>query len=523
VLRWRSTSLLSAYYGQIVHLVNNHWLHFETVHPHRGVRSLITDGNCNCEYVQTLSIGELAFPISSKLFKSEASMHRRVSTLSGLRYLALLITLTILALIAPLHGLSEHNARNRERWIGTWATAAQAPIPGRVQTFNNQTLRLIVHTSAAGAKVRVKISNTFGDEPLVIGAVHLACRATGADLIPGSDRTITFSGHPYTTIPARSMLTSDPVALDVPALSDLAISIFLPRSTHATTVHVRAFQTNYVSPETGDSSAEVRFPVAKTIASWPFLTGVDVAALPHGAAIVALGSSLTDGVGSTQDANRRWPDVLAERLQKAGGDKAELGVLNEGIIGNRLLSDNQSPRQAGGPPPLGAVFEQYGPALGQAGLARFERDVLVQAGVKYVVIGLGVNDILFPGSFIPQSERVTSQQLIDGYRQIVARAHRQKIRAIGTTIPPFEHAIWPAPFFDRFYSVENEETRQAINIWIRNSGEFDGVIDFDKAVRDPNHPAQLLPAYDSGDHLHVNDAGNVAQANAISLGLFSSD
>ncbi|MBN9617175.1 MAG: SGNH/GDSL hydrolase family protein [Acidobacteriales bacterium] len=319
------------------------------------------------------------------------------------------------------------------------------------------------------------------------------------------------------------MLISDPVKLDVPALSDLAISIFLPQSTHATTVHLRAFQTNYVSPETGDLSAEIKFPVARTIASWPFLTGVDVAAMPHGATIIALGSSLTDGVGSTQDANRRWPDVLAERLQKAGGNKAELGILNEGIIGNRLLSDNRSPRQTGGPPPLRAVFEQYGPALGQAGLARFERDVLAQAGVKYVVVGLGVNDILFPGSFIPQTERVTSQQLISGYRQIVTRAHKQEIRVIGTTIPPFEHAIWPAPFFDGFYSVENEKTRQEINMWIRSSGEFDGVIDFDKAVCDPNHPAQLLPAYDSGDHLHVNDAGNVAQANAISLGLFSSD
>lgn len=434
--------------------------------------------------------------------------------------LALLDLIAILALVVPSQGLNERNVRKSERWIGTWATAAQAQIPGRVQTFHNQTLRLIVHTSTAGTKVRIRISNVFGDEPLVVGAVHLARRATGADLIPGSDRKVTFSGHTSTTIPARSMLISDPVELDVPALSDLAISIFLPGSTRATTVHLRALQTSYVSPQTGDSGTEVTFPVAQTMGSWPFLTGVDVAALPHGATIVALGSSLTDGIGSTQDANRRWPDMLAERLQKVGGDKAELGVLNEGIIGNRLLSDDQSPRQKGGPLPLGAVFEQYGPALGQSGVVRFERDVLAQAGIKYVIVGLGVNDILFPGSFIPQTERVTSQQLIRGYRQIVARAHKKNVRVIGTTIPPFEHAIWPAPFFDGFYSVENEKTRQEINRWIRSSGEFDGVIDFDKAVRDPNHPAQLLPAYDSGDHLHVNDAGNVAQANAISLGLF---
>jgi lysophospholipase L1-like esterase len=435
-------------------------------------------------------------------------------------FLAALTTLAFLVVIEPLHGSSRHASRTTERWIGTWGTAAQAQIPGRVLKFQNQTLRLIVHTSASGTKVRIRISNTFGDGPLVIGGAHVARRATGADIIPESDRTLTFGGQTTTTVPARSIAMSDPVGLDVPALSDLAISLFLPQSTSATTSHVRAFQTNYVSPETGDSTAEVKFPVAKTIASWPFLTGVDAKVASHGATIVALGSSLTDGVGSTQDANRRWPDVLAQRLQKAGGDKAELGILNEGIIGNRLLSDNESPRQAGGPPPLGPVFAQYGPALGQAGLERFERDVLTQTGVKYVVVGLGVNDILFPGSFIPQTERVTAQDVISGYRQIIARAHEKKIRVIGSTIPPFEHAIWPAPLFDGFYTEEKEKTRQEVNKWILRSGEFDGVIDFDKAVCDPNHPSQILAAYDSGDHLHVNDAGNVAQANAIPLELF---
>jgi lysophospholipase L1-like esterase len=447
-------------------------------------------------------------------------MDHRFSARRTRRYVILVTALAVLFSIALLQGSNAHVSRESQLWIGTWGTAAQASIPGQVQIFQNQTLRLIVHTSAAGNKVRIRVSNTFGDELLVIGGTHVARRAAGAYIVPGSDRAVTFGGHASTTVPARSMIISDPVDLDVPALSDLAISLFLPQSTRATTSHVRALQTNYVSPETGNSTAEVKFPVAKTIASWPFLTGVDVAASPHGATIVALGSSLTDGIGSTQDANRRWPDVLAERLQKAGDGQAELGVLNEGIIGNRLLSDSQSPRQAGGPPPLGAVFERYGPALGQAGLVRLERDVLAQAGVKYVIVGLGVNDILFPGSFIPQTERVTAQDLISGYRQVIARARKEKIRVIGTTIPPFEHAIWANPFFDRFYSAENEKIRQEVNTWIRSSGEFDGVIDFDQTVRDPNHATQLLPAYDSGDHLHVNDAGNVAQGNAISLQLF---
>lgn len=405
-------------------------------------------------------------------------------------------------------------------WIGTWAAAPQAAAPGHAETFRKQTLRLIVHTSAGGRSVRVAISNTFGDEPLHIGGAHLARRRDGADTDPASDRTLTFKRQRSTTVPPHAMVVSDAVRLDVPALADLAVSLFFPGTAAATTSHILALETSYVSEETGDSTAASKFPVAKRIDSWPFLTGVEVAASPQGAAIVALGSSLTDGDGSSSDANRRWPDVLAERLQKEPGENRELGVLNEGIIGNRLLSDFNSPRQAGGPPPLGPVFAQLGPALGQSGLARFERDVARQAGVKYLIIGLGVNDILFPGSFIPATEAVDSRAILSGYRELIARAYKKGIRVILTTIPPFEHAIFRRPFYDRFYSPERERVRAEVNAWIRGSGEFDGVIDFDQAVRDPGHPSELLPSYDSGDHLHVNDAGNVAQANAIPLALF---
>ena len=407
-------------------------------------------------------------------------------------------------------------------WVGTWATAPQAAPRGQVQTVHNQTLRLIVHTSVGGKRVRIKISNTFGDQPLLIGTAHLARRTSEADIDSASDRALKFHGHSSTTIPPRSMVVSDTVDLDVPALSDLAISLFFPETASVTTSHILAKQTNYVSAETGDASTQVKFPVAKTITFWPFLTGVDVEASPHAAAIVALGSSLTDGDGSTRDTNRRWPDVLAARLQEAGGGAAELGVLNEGIIGNRLLGDTKIPRQTGGPPPLGPVFEELGPALGQSGVARFDRDVLAQAGLKYVILALGVNDMLFPGSFIPQTETVTAQDLISGNRQLITRAHKRGIRVIGTTIPPFEHALFRDPFYDRFYSPENEKIRQEVNAWIRTGGEFDGVIDFDEAVRDPEHPTQILPTYDSGDHLHVNNAGNVAQGNIISLALFHS-
>ncbi len=401
-----------------------------------------------------------------------------------------------------------------KQWIGTWAASPQSPIPESVQTFRNQTLRLIVHTIAGGTKVRIKISNIFGDHPLQVGSAHVARRTSAADIDPTSDRAVTFNGQASTPVPARSILVSDPVELDVPALSDLAISLFLPEPTQATTLHILAMQTSYVA-DVGNSTAAVKFPVSKTIHSWLFLTGVDVAASPRGVAIVAFGSSLTDGDGTTRDINARWPDVLAERLQKAKGAerKMEIGVLNQGIIGNRLLSD--SPVQAAG--------GQFGAALGQAGLARFERDVLSQAGVKYVIVGLGINDIAFPGSLTPATESTGAESVIAGYHQLIAHAHQKGIRVIGTTNPAFENsflALAPPTPTITFFTLEKESVRQKVNDWIRTSGEFDGVVDLDQVLRDPSHPTRLLPSYDSGDHLHPNNAGCLAEGNAFSLALF---
>ena len=430
----------------------------------------------------------------------------------------LLPAVLALALLRPADAQDSAAGHNGRQWVGTWATAPQAAMPTGVPTFRNQTLRMIVHTSVGGKKARIRVSNTFGDQPVLIGAAHIARRASGADVDVSSDRKVTFEGRESTTIPAGSLAISDAVDLDVPALSDLAISLFLPEATSAKTVHILAKQTSYVSAEnSGDVSAAAEFPKPTKIDTWPFLTGVDVVASAHGGAIVAFGSSTTDGDGSTDDANHRWPDVLAERLQKSGGTNAELGVLNEGIIGNRLLSDGHSPRQTGGP--FGATLERYGDALGQAGLARYQRDVLDQAGVRYVVLVLGINDILFPGQFIPASETVTAQRLIDGNRQLLTRAHQKGIRVIETTIPPFEDATFQNPVI-KFSTPEKEKVRQQVNAWIRSSREFDGVIDFDEVLRDPSHPARLLPQYDAGDHLHANDAGYIASANAIRLALF---
>jgi lysophospholipase L1-like esterase len=419
------------------------------------------------------------------------------------------------ALIGLLSMLAMARDPNGKQWIGTWATAPQPSTPGHIQSFRNQTLRLIVHTTAGGTKVRIKISNTFGDHPLFVGGAHIARRTNAAEIDPTSDRTLKFHGQPSTTVAAGSMVVSDPVGLEVPALSDLAISLFLPETTEVKTTHVLAKQTSYISTETGDSTAEVKFPVAKKISAWPFLTAVDVEASSRGAAIVAFGSSLTDGDGTDPDSNGRWPDVLAQRLQKSAGAKAEVGVLNEGIIGNRLLTDS----------PLQAAGGRFGAVLGQAGLTRFERDVLAQSGAKYVIVGLGINDIAFPGSLTPATESIEAESIIAGYRQLITRAHQRGIRIIGTTNPPFENSFLdlgrPAPPIT-FYTSEKESVREKVNAWILNSGEFDGAVDLDAVLRDPSHPTQLLPSYDSGDHLHPNNAGCRAEGVAIPLVLFQS-
>jgi lysophospholipase L1-like esterase len=404
-----------------------------------------------------------------------------------------------------------------DHWIGTWAASAQHWSAGRLQSFHNQTVRLIVHASAGGPKARIRISNTYGDQPLHVDAVHIARRTTGADIDSSSDRAVTFGGQKSVAVAPRSIAVSDPVEIEVPPLSDLAVSLFFRDTVMATTSHSLAKQTNYVSPEEGDSTAEAKFTVARTMFSWPFLTGVDVAAPAAAFSIVAFGSSLTDGDGTTRDANKRYPDVLAERLQKCARRDAPIGVLNEGIIGNRLLRDANSPRQKGGP--FGPVFEDLSGVIGESGLARFDRDVLQQPGVRYVILGLGINDILFPGTFTPASDAVSAKDVIAGDRELIRRAHKQGVRAIIGTLPPCEGAVFAGPTI-HFCTPENDRVREEVNAWIRTTGEFDGMIDFDAAVRDPNHPSRILPEYDSGDHLHPNDAGNVASGNAVPLALF---
>jgi lysophospholipase L1-like esterase len=396
---------------------------------------------------------------------------------------------------------AQADERDPARWVATWATGPAGPAPGTPPQFDNQTVRYIIHTSVGGDRVRVKISNTFGTDPLVIGSARIARRVAGARIAPSTDRRLTFGGVDHVTIPAGGLVLSDPAALDVPALSDLAVSLYLPRPTVATTMHLLALQTSYIAAGTGDATGAADLPGAATTTSWHFLTSVDVRR-QGGATLVALGDSITDGANSTMDANLRWPNVLAARLQQRRGS-SRLGVVDQGIIGNRILHPTEP---------------EFGNLFGPAALARFDRDVLAHPGVTHLIVLLGINDIGHPGSSAPASEEVSAEEIEGGLLQFVERAHENGIRIFAATLTPFENTTLVG-----FFSPEKEVKRQAVNRWIRTSGKFDGVIDFDAAIRDPSHPARILPIFDGGDHLHPSDAGQQAMGRAIPLRLFDDD
>ena len=387
-------------------------------------------------------------------------------------------------------------AQSTDRWTGTWATAAvvrDRPLQSRggrarqqLLTFDNQTLRQIVRVSVGGERVRLVLSNAFGTEPLMVGAAHIALRAEDAAIIPASDRPLTFGGRPTMLIPAGAVAFSDPVDLRVPALSDLAIDVYLPETVEATTLafttHRGAFQTSYLSPA-GDHTGDTEMPVMTTTQSWFFLARVEVAAPEQTGVIVAFGDSITDGTRSTPDTNNRWPNHFAKRLM---AQNVQMGVLNAGISGNRVLSD-------------GSSF---------SALARFDRDILAATGVTHVIVLLGTNDI----GFSRENPLPTADDIIGGHRQFIERAHAQGITIYGATLAPFEGA--------NYWTPEGETKRQALNEWIRTSDAYDAVIDFDAALRDPAKPTKLLPEYDSGDHLHPSDAGYEVMANAVDVRLF---
>lgn len=372
-------------------------------------------------------------------------------------------------------------------WVGTWTTGMQLPRFAPVsQGFPGRTLRQIVFTSIGGQQVRVRLSNAFGKAPVNIGAARIALHGGGAAIVPGSDRALTFGGRAGVAMAPGASVLSDPVEFEVPARRALAVSIFFPGYTGAPTLHFRARQTNYVSPP-GNFTAAASLPVESTgfcvmqggkqvcSSPWYFLDGVEVLAPAGVSAIVALGDSITSGAGTPDNGNRRWPDLLARRLQ---GEGLVRGVLNQGIDGNTL-------------------WTSY---LSENAQARFERDVLDAAGARYVIVLLGINDL---------RTGVAAERVIAALQQLASRARARGLRAYGGTLLPNANA-----------SDAVEAARQAVNRWIRASGAFDAVIDFDAALRDPAWPRRLRAAYDSGDSLHPSPAGHEALANAIDLELF---
>jgi lysophospholipase L1-like esterase len=386
-------------------------------------------------------------------------------------------------------------------WARSWAVSPQAPTPsgGRFPgspTFHDQTLRQIVRLSGGGSKVRVRFTNEYGGAPVQLGGAHLAIDAGGGAIRPGSDHVLTFGGKPTAVIAPGAPLVSDPVDMSAAPRSRLAISLYLPGQVDACTCHATAMQAGYLAA--GDVTGATNLTDAKPLQQRAMISAVDVASDRPAKTIVALGDSITDGVGSTPDANHRWPDLLADRLVKRGG--AAVYVANEGISGNRVLGDG----------------------AGVSALARFDRDVLAAPGLAYVIVFEGINDIGIGyapkdgpmAKFIPPNAGPppTAEDLIAADRQMIARAHEHGVKIYGATIAPYEGAAYASP--------EGDKVREAVNHWIRTGHAFDGVLDFDAVLRDPAHKARIRDGFHMGDHLHGSDAGYRAVANSIDLKLF---
>jgi lysophospholipase L1-like esterase len=375
------------------------------------------------------------------------------------------------------------------RWVGTWTTT---PAPAESGAFANQTLRMNARVSLGGDTVRVRVSNAYGSRKLPVGAACVGVRDTASGVVPGSNKMLTFGGADTATIAAGAFVISDPVAFDLSPLADIAVSIYLPGEVPLNfgITGRYARQTNYVSPP-GDFSGSTVMPIGRITDDWFFVSGIDVLASPDTGAVIALGDSLTDANISTPDAFCRWPDQLARRLQARRGGRP-MGVMNQGLGGNRILHDIR----------------------GDSGLRRFDRDVIAQPGVTHAIVMLGTNDLR--NRWAKPEEEVTADQMIAGLKQLALRAQTAGIKIFGATLTPFENET----FLPGAWTPEREKTRQAVNEWIREGGAFDAVVDFDMALRDPEHPARMLPIYDCGDHLHPSDLGYNKMGDAIDLSLF---
>ena len=425
------------------------------------------------------------------------------------------MTVRILIALAALACLATARAQTADRgehWVATWGTAQQllvetrppwvAPppraanepppvsrIPPFPRSLTDETVRMVVRASVGGRRLRLTLSNAAGVVPVRFGAVHVALRSRESEIVAGSDRRVTFGGRPSLTVQPGALVVSDAVELPLPALAELAISLYVPDSNSTVTTHELGLNTAYVAA--GNVAGDTVLPRAATNLTYFWLAGVEVLAPARAGTIVAFGDSITDGFSATPNAHRAWPALLAAKLQSDRAT-AHWAVVNAGVSGNRFRRD----------------------VVGTSALARFDRDVLGRAGVRWIVLFVGINDITFsalPG--VPDSERTTADELIEALSQLVDRAHARGIKVLGATLMPMG-GLW-------LHNAETEHIRQAVNRWIRTGDAFDAVVDFDAVTRDPQQPERLRPEFDSGDHIHPNDAGNAAMAAAIDTAIFN--
>jgi len=413
-----------------------------------------------------------------------------------------------------VHGQSAFGAG--EHWVATWATSqdmapttpdrpvlppdmkrpdfqnmkgVKRPSPNIPTGVENQTVRMVVHSSIGGGRMCIELANAFGKSSVSVGSVHVAAASAGGAINSGTDRPLTFSGRESFELRPGAIVVSDPVDFDLKPMSDLAVSVFVVKGEGIPTNHTLGLHSSYITK--GDTTSSASLPESTTTTAYLWLRSIDVAAGDRDFGIACLGDSITDGFKTTVDANQAWPTLLAKRFSELKGG-ARVAVLNQGISGNQVLRDG----------------------AGVSALARFDRDVLSEPGVRWVILLEGINDINIHGQITGEGGLV-AEDLIGGYKQIIARAHMQNIKVAGATLTP-DAGVWLA-------GPVGEATRQKVNEWIRTSKSFDAVIDFDAATRDPSDPTRLLTKFDSDDHIHPNDPGNAAMADAVRLKDFLSN
>lgn len=414
----------------------------------------------------------------------------------------------VIILLATLGAFANaQQGKDQGKWVSAWSAAVHAPLPfpglPPSPVFENQTIRMVVRPTIGGQRLRIRFSNANGSSTLEIGAAHVALVDHGSAILPATDHALSFGGHSSVKVPIGASMLTDPVDMRVPPLSEVSISIYLPQRVAASTTHFWAQHETYISGP-GDYSGNREISKADIKLSWFWLADMEIWTADRTGAVVTLGDSITDGVGAKQGDYDDWPDLLAKRL-KMNRAVPRVAVLNEGIGGNRILHDG----------------------AGINALARFDRDVLAQPGVTDLIVMEGINDIGWPhmkpradndgtqlkdGPFA--SEGVSAADLIAGMRQIIDRAHEHNIRVFGATLTPYKGAD--------YFSADGEAVRREVNEWIRAGGAFDGVFDFDAAVRDPSDPERFLPRLQSGDWLHPSEAGYSAMAEAIDLSKLTS-